>query len=287
MRDLVASATRCPSDDEGRSASAVASRTECGCSTPHWVTAIWWPLRCKFGSAGVGAASRSAACSSREAGQHRAPRAGSNRTLDQAPTCALVTPEPGSLADCRVGYTELEDQMFEMASIHEPAATSSAQTADHFDSDSSPGVAAGAATRQKWLTAGVKGGRKVIHPRRLKVSHPVWLTQVHRVRLGWSVDPPAQLALARRAPPYRCQSSRPRTSQRWWQVGFTGYWLPLLQRAVPSRSCSNRASARWEEVFAGLCRVCPATVPVEQRRATAVGPRSRACGQASPEIPGA
>jgi hypothetical protein len=35
--DLVASATRCPSDNEVRSASAAASRTECGCSTPDAV----------------------------------------------------------------------------------------------------------------------------------------------------------------------------------------------------------------------------------------------------------
>jgi hypothetical protein len=28
-----------------------------GCNTPHGVTAAWWPLRCKFGSAGAGAES--------------------------------------------------------------------------------------------------------------------------------------------------------------------------------------------------------------------------------------
>jgi hypothetical protein len=37
LRDLVASATRCPSDDEGRSELAVASRAGCGCSTPQAV----------------------------------------------------------------------------------------------------------------------------------------------------------------------------------------------------------------------------------------------------------
>ena len=46
-------------------------------------------------------------------------------------------------------------------------------------------------------------------------------------------------------------------------------------------------TARREEVFVGICRVRPATVPVEPRRSTAVGPRSRACVQASRGIPGA
>ena len=40
------SPTRCPYDNEGRSASAVASRPERGSSTPDWVTA----LGCRFGS---------------------------------------------------------------------------------------------------------------------------------------------------------------------------------------------------------------------------------------------
>jgi len=62
--------------------------------TPHGVLAAGWPLRCKFGSACASAASRSAACSSQEAGEHRAPGAGSIRrpTLSpgQAPECSRV-----------------------------------------------------------------------------------------------------------------------------------------------------------------------------------------------------
>jgi hypothetical protein len=48
-----------------------------------------------------------------------------------------------------------------------------------------------------------------------------------------------------------------------------------------------RLTAKREEVLFGICRVRPLTVPVEQQRSTAVGPRSRACGQASPGIPSA
>jgi hypothetical protein len=55
LRDHVAAATRRPSDNEGRSASAGASRGERGCSTPQGITVAWWPLRRKFGASGAGA----------------------------------------------------------------------------------------------------------------------------------------------------------------------------------------------------------------------------------------
>jgi hypothetical protein len=47
----VESPTRCPYDNEGRSASAVASRPERGSSTPTPATAARLPLRCAMGSA--------------------------------------------------------------------------------------------------------------------------------------------------------------------------------------------------------------------------------------------
>ena len=76
------------------------------------------------------------------------------------------------------------------------------------------------------------------------------------------------------------------------QVGFRWSLVISLSgnRAVRSSEPDETRlgiTARREEVFVGICRVRPATVPVEQRRSTAVGPRSRACGQASPGIPGA
>ena len=67
--------------------------------TPQGVTAAWWPLRCKFGSAGAGAESPLSRLQFARSRWHRAPRAGSirrsTRTLGQAPRCALSR-EPGT-----------------------------------------------------------------------------------------------------------------------------------------------------------------------------------------------
>ena len=43
-----------PADNEGRSVSVVASRAQCGCSTPEAVTQPWRLLRSTIGSAGAG-----------------------------------------------------------------------------------------------------------------------------------------------------------------------------------------------------------------------------------------
>jgi hypothetical protein len=51
----VESPTRCPYDNEGRSASAVASRPECGSFTPVAVAAAPWPLRIASSSAATAA----------------------------------------------------------------------------------------------------------------------------------------------------------------------------------------------------------------------------------------
>jgi len=51
LRDPVASATRCPYDDEGRSASAVLSRAECGRSTPGGVALPHGPSHRKAAAA--------------------------------------------------------------------------------------------------------------------------------------------------------------------------------------------------------------------------------------------
>ena len=53
LREVDASATRCPSDPEGRATSAVASRAECGCSTRRTVTADRLAGGCFCGRAGA------------------------------------------------------------------------------------------------------------------------------------------------------------------------------------------------------------------------------------------
>jgi hypothetical protein len=73
-------------------------------------------------------------------------------------------------------------------------------------------------------------------------------------------------------PPHRGQSAGPERAALGQSV-FTGRWVSRRRWVVPLRSCPDRASARRKEVGVRMCRLWPAAVAVEPRRAIAAGRR--------------